>query len=181
MPAEAPVCAYCEQPMAGHWMCAVCRCLGHANVQTRWDKAICKDCDKALANRGARRCKTCEQIKPLAKFKRTRTSFLRKCNTCAKRSRPRYDPERTKKRLRAWRARNRERYNAWARQRYATHREQVLERQRRSYQEQRERRLAYAREYHQRNRAVRALASKRQHLARKLAILREIQGVTNGR
>lgn len=169
---DPALCPACGVALSAHWRCAVCACFGHTNVQLRYDPGICRDCDKALATRGARRCRTCGKIKPLVKFRPTRTGYERRCTACVSRSRPRQDQERARERLRAWRDRNRERYNASARARYHARRDEQLERLRRKYQERKEQHRAYARAYTQTHSEARKLYHRRYRIRVKLAILR---------
>lgn len=166
------LCPACGVALSVHWRCAVCACFGHANVQARYDKTICKDCDKALAARGVRHCRVCGRIKPLAKFRPTRAGREWRCTACVSRGKPRPDAAVARRRLRAWRERNRERYNERARARYRTRIDVERERQRRLYELNKEKHQEYARAYHAKHREKRKAYAQRQRILRKLAILR---------
>lgn len=116
MPKEGPhdpaVCPACGGGLTAHWRCLLCQCFGHANVQARNDKAICRGCDNALARRGKRRCKACGEIKAIKNFNLTDGFRRRKCKTC-QRKMPAYrasDARGKRKRREAIRAAQRRRY-----------------------------------------------------------------------
>ncbi len=143
-----PTCPACEQPMDGHPICVMprCRCLMHKGVWSR-DPQLCKACDKALFQRGYRRCRTCETIKPLEKFQKKPGTYYRDCRSCrGKRPTQRAHAQRC-------RALHQERYRAAARARYHADPERHRARHRASYKKHREKRHLYAAAWHRAHRA----------------------------
>lgn len=173
---DTTVCPACGAGMLDHPQCVLCKCFTHANVQVRHDRAICRDCDKALLVRGARRCKACGDIRALEKFSRCSTSYERVCMRCASRRKQRKPQTDQNKR---WRAANREKYNAGRRRRYAERGEEARAYNRAQYQKHRDKRRAYGRVYqhtYKHLRLIRNRAScRRWRERRKLRILQQIR------
>ena len=141
MQTDIPTCPACGVALVEHWQCTICRCLGHKNVQARGDKGICQDCDTALERRSLRRCKVCETVKPVEKFRVVNTVYRRReCKACYRAKHPV-----NREQQRAWLERNREEVNARARARYWANPEKHRSSRRASYW----RNLAYYRAYNE--------------------------------
>ena len=193
MPTTCPACGV---DLGKHWCCAVCRCFGHRNVQCRGDRAICQDCDKALAVRGARRCRNCGEIRTLEAFRVVPSGRMRQCKACEKVKRKAYSEANREREIayaRAWAEQNKERRAAsWkayyarnaeerradTRKRYWEHREERLATARRWHREHIEERIAYNRRYRRAHILEQRDRARRRWHRRKLAILQEIR---NGR
>lgn len=133
---EPVVCPGCRVAYTQHWQCKLCLCFGHKNVYARYDSAICKACDKALAQRGRRRCRTCARVKLTSAFRGGRYQ----CKAC--------DRKRSSNRAaqRAYVERNKAKLNAQARERYHQNPEPRRTQRRQTYQ----RNIAWYRAYNQR-------------------------------
>ena len=136
-----PTCPACQEPLHTHAQCCGCRCLMHRNVMCRYDPAICKDCDAALFKRGARRCRTCEKVKAMARFQSKPGTYYRDCSFCRSQR-----PARRAAHA-AWRERNRDQERQRQRQYRAEHIELERTRVRALYHKHRPKRLAYAKHY----------------------------------
>jgi hypothetical protein len=101
-------CPGCKVAYSEHWQCAVCHHFGHDNAKARYDQSICRDCDRALAQRGARYCRDCDAVLPRANFY---ASGGRLCRTCTYKRTIRDAETRVRRReaLRAYRQANRDR------------------------------------------------------------------------
>lgn len=182
--AEALICPACHVLLSQHWICRSCRCFGHAEVISRRDPALCHDCMEALERRGRRHCKKCDAIKPIVAFPLKR----RVCRTCRNKDRvehARSNRERHCEVNRLWRRKRRtdEEYVVRARAQnrayYHRHRDQQRARARKYAAEHAEAISAANRAYHikHRQRIVEYQRQRRKQarIARKLAILRQIQ------
>lgn len=165
-----PTCPACGEALHSHWQCALCRCLGHANIQAQYDPQLCQDCVAALARRNLRRCRGCGQIKPLDRFAPTASDRRWKCRTCG-RGKAKYS-EAKRERQRKWREANRDHYNAQARGYWHAKREQYLKSKRKYYQAHIEAQRAYRRRYYAANREQQLAGMRLYRTRRKLAVLR---------
>jgi hypothetical protein len=174
-------CGACKAPLATHPWCCLCRCLTHGAAVCRYDPQLCADCDALLARRGLRRCKACEQIKPLMTFHRLhsgnrgRTCFA--CLTARYRERKNArERERRAANLEAQRARSRRYYaahraerQAVSRQRYHADPARHYERCRRWRAQNWERYLSYGRAWRKRHLATMPACDRARRQRKKLA------------
>jgi len=163
--------------MHTHPQCVACRCLMHKNAQCRYDAQLCRDCDAALARRGARRCRECGSIKPLRRFQYRPGHFYRDCIACRNARRADYmrayrdaDREPHRARSRAWYAAHREQHRAYLRRVYWADPERARERARRRVEQDRERRHLYDRAYRAAHRERLNAQKRHAYQRRKLSI-----------
>jgi len=112
---DIPLCGYCDQPMYNHWICGICRCLGHANVIAHYDPTICADCEASLVRRGLRHCKQCGFVGLLSDYPSAGRGGLKRrvCKPCHNRSKDAYRAAHRAERrasARRWYHANRERH-----------------------------------------------------------------------
>ena len=159
----------CAIPAAQHPHCCLCRCYHHEPA--RYDPAICRGCDDALAKRGLRRCKVCGERKALAKFRQGKPGvYARTCIACASKSPAARAARQAWHRNRVWTEaqieRRRERQRAWNRRNRTTRAAQT----RRWRQRNPERSRALARAYRARTLEARRASDRRYRQRRKLAL-----------
>lgn len=176
---QRAACPACGEPLADHPQCRLCRCLLHKGAWCRWDQAVCRDCDRALFRRGARRCTRCAKIAPLRLFRAGRF-FRRTCRPCHDAALPRERTAAYKKKYAqahrpmmnaasaAWRARNPEQVRASRRRQYQRHKDTHYARIKRWRERNHERYDAYMRAYRDQTRTQRRAADRARHQKAKL-------------